>query len=101
MTSSYDVIFSAHALEDLDGIYQHGVSNWGESQARSYVQEILTSIMLLSDFPRRGKAALDMPPGIRQIMVGKHRALSQVSARTVDILRVVSPRMVPPFDLET
>lgn len=99
MTSSFELVISNAASDDLRGIHQFGAESWGENQADIYSGAIVESLLLLVDFPRRGKPAPNMPPGVCQLVVGRHLALYQVLGKQITVLRIVSPRTSPPYDL--
>ena len=99
MTSSFELVISDHASDDLRGIHQYGAESWGEKQADDYTDAIIDSLNLLVDFPRRGKPAPNMPSGVRQLVAGRHLVLYQVIEKQVVVLRVVSPRTSPPYEL--
>ena len=91
----YRVEFSHSAESELTESIRWGVANWGEEAtirwARKFRRKITT---LLKAAPLAHSIAPEYdlsPVEIRQIVVGRYRALFEIRGRTVNILHIRGP----------
>lgn len=89
------LIIAPAAKADLEGIYEYGVRNWGETQAGSYMEAIKEIFWSLTEQQLLGVERPELFPGIRSLPVESHILFYRVETSTVEILRVLHGRQDP------
>ncbi|KPF62328.1 hypothetical protein IP88_15100 [alpha proteobacterium AAP81b] len=87
--------FARAALADLDAIYRHSLTEFGEAQADHYAGMIDAAFQLLAEFPEAGVLVPDRVDGLRRRNVGAHAILYQALTNRVRIVRLLHQRMDP------
>jgi len=87
------IVFTARATDDIENVVSYGIQEWGEEQARSYLDGMLQSIQQLADHPDLGVACDEIRPGWRVLTIQQHLAFFHTFGESVVILRVVHHRM--------
>jgi toxin ParE1/3/4 len=91
---------SALAKADLIDIWWHGFSQWGETQADRYVDQIESAIERLRLQPGLGVDVDDLCERCRRWRSGVHHVYYVVEAQRLLIVRVLSARQDPVRHLE-
>ena len=88
----YKIIFHRQAILDIDFSFNWGVRVWGKTQAEKWSRGFYTTCKKrLSQFPESCPIAPesnDLGFTIRQLVIGRYRALFVVEVATVEILYV-------------
>lgn len=85
--SSY--LLSAHAENDLVGIFQYTEKEWGRSQATAYLHEVYAGFQHLVDFPEAGRARPEVAEHIRSWRVGRHVVFYTLRKKIIYVVRVM------------
>ncbi len=81
------IIWSNHAKNDLELIWDHVAINFSVEKAEIITKEIFEKISELSDFPRRGKVSLDISE-IRELIVEKNTVYYRITDSHVAIAAI-------------
>jgi toxin ParE1/3/4 len=81
---------TASAKRDIEDIFTDGLGKQGESQARSYIQNIYAKLHMLLDFPYLGHMRADIPDTHRAIRAEKdHIAVYRIDNDIIHIVRIL------------
>jgi toxin ParE1/3/4 len=85
-----EVVFSAPAEDDLNGIYDWIAANADAETAYAYVSRVMTACRKLSLFPARGTPREDLGEGVRTVPYERRAVIAyRVERKVVRILRVL------------
>ena len=93
--SSYPLIISPIARDDLEKIYQYGILNWGVSQASSYIDHLKTQLWSLTEHPKMGKERDELLSAMRSLAVESHIIFYRIKNQQINIVRVLHGRQDP------
>lgn len=79
---------AADAERDLDEIFVYWAERASPDVADKILDAILERFALLCEFPRAGRAAPDIAPGVRCFPAGPHLIYYRKTLRTLDVLHV-------------
>ncbi len=88
-----EVILRAESRADLLDTYSHGISQFGEKAARSYMAVIDRAMTRLSDFPMSGPIYPGLHSSVRYLSVRRHHIFYDYDGQTVWIVRILHPAM--------
>jgi toxin ParE1/3/4 len=81
---------TASAKRDIEDIFTDGFGKHGETQVRSYVQNIYAKLSMLIDFPYLGHGRDDIPDTHRAVRAEKeHIAIYRINNNIVHIVRIL------------
>ena len=89
------IIYSPAALEDLQYIRDYILDLWGEKTAIKALNNILSSIRKLGEFPALGidlGKMIDVPTDYRYLYIEKNYVFYRLENNTVKIIRIISER---------
>ena len=78
---------------DLDDIWSHTQSNWGESQADRYVDSLATRFVWLSENRSLWTSRDDIREGLFSYHEGRHLIVFRGTPEVLTIIRVLHDRM--------
>ncbi|MCA0316542.1 MAG: type II toxin-antitoxin system RelE/ParE family toxin [Proteobacteria bacterium] len=81
------------AQRDLDDIVSYSEEAGGFDQAVAYVRGLHAVMQRLCRFPRMGRQADEIRPGIRVAAAGSHVILYRIGAKQIDVVRILHKRM--------
>ena len=84
------------AVDDLDGIYEYTIVNFGLERARGYLNELHRRFNDLARRPALGRGAEQLAPGLRRYPYRSHVVFYMPEERGVLIVRVLHERMDAP-----
>ena len=91
----YIVRYNPSAISDLEKSFEWGVNNWGETQARKWLEEIQSAIFdRLSQMPLSCPVApesTELKVEVRQFIYGRYRVLFTIRKDTVFIFHISGP----------
>lgn len=93
MTSSRRLRFTDQARRDLRTVVRYTARTWGEDQAQTYTERLMTTVDRLAWYPDLGRPRDDLRRGVRIHPVGEHVVYYLVDDTTVTIVRVLHGRM--------
>lgn len=93
--SDYRLIISPVAHDDLRGIYQFGLRNWGSIQSSRYLENLKERFWALTEQPLLGIERIELLPGMRSFPVERHIVFYQVRSKQIEIIRVLHGRQDP------
>ena len=93
--AAHHLILSPAAKADLKDIYQCGLRQWRQAQSERYLENLKGQLWLVSEQPLIGIERPDLMPTMRSLPIESHVLFYRVSARQVEILRVLHGRQDP------
>lgn len=87
-----DVLFRPAAENDLATIADYTNAQWGDRQARTYVEEIRRKIIFAAEFPGIGSSIPDLPDEYRKTAVGSHRIIFRCTEQQLVVVRIIHER---------
>lgn len=95
-----EVIFRPQAAQDLLLLTATTKAEWGERQARKYVDQIRQKIDFAAEFPGIGSAAYGLPFEYRKLSSGSHRIIYRVTKSQLIVVRIIHMREDVPDNIE-
>ncbi|RDH83664.1 MAG: type II toxin-antitoxin system RelE/ParE family toxin [endosymbiont of Escarpia spicata] len=92
---SYYLLIAPLARDDLKRIYDYGVSNWGATQASSYLEKLKEHFWGLTKQPKMGIEREKLMPSMRSFPVGSHIVFYRLQQSQVEVVRVLHCRQDP------
>lgn len=89
MAERYNLVLSRHADADLAAIYEYGFRTWGEEQADSYYDDLLSHFDQLCDNPFLYAPIDDIRLGYRRSVCGVHSIYYRVVESDIQIMMVI------------
>ena len=89
------LVFSPLAQGDLKKIFQYGQTNWGKTEATSYLEKLKGRLWYLTEYPEIGKKREELLPLMRSLVVEQHVVFYQIRKEQIDIIRVLHGRQDP------
>ena len=86
------VVFTDQALEDLDGIHEYGLAEWGAARSGEFMVRLGESIYGLADSPYRGRSREAFHPGLRSILHRQYVVFYMIEGNDVVIGAVIHER---------
>ena len=89
------VEYSPKALEDLKGINDYIIANWGENVAKKSLEKITSVIRKLEEYPGLGVDLgknIDVPTKYRYIFLEKNYIFYYLEVDKIRIVRVLNER---------
>ncbi|WP_186085320.1 type II toxin-antitoxin system RelE/ParE family toxin [Burkholderia gladioli] len=86
-------VLSPAAERDLDDIWDHTVTRWGEVQAERYILSIESTIAGLADGTQPSLSAADVRDGYRKALTGMHVVFFRESEALIDVIRILHQQM--------
>ncbi len=83
------------ALQDLEDIWHYTLDTWGEEQADQYILDLNDGFESLAIHPEKGRACDDIRAGYRKYDIGRHIVFYRQTAKGIEIVRILHPRMDP------
>jgi len=93
--TDHQLVISPAARDDLRGIYQFGLRNWGENQSSRYLENLKERFWSLTKLPHIGVERPELLPAIRSFPVKSHVIFYQVRSGQIEIIRVLHDRQDP------
>ena len=84
------------AVDDLDGIYEYTIENFGLGQAQDYLNGLHQRFEELAERPALGRGADRLAPGLRRFPYQSHVVFYKPEDRGVLIVRVLHESMDVP-----
>ncbi len=83
------------AAEDFAGIYEYTLLNFGTSQADAYLDDLESTLRLLSSSPLMGHACQEIGDGIRRHDHQRHAIFYRRREDDIFIIRILHQQMEP------
>lgn len=93
--TTYTLVISPVARDDLRKIYQYGVLNWRVSRATRYLDSLKNHLWSLTEHPRVGKGRGELSSAMRSRAVENHVIFYRTTKQTIEIVRVLHGRQDP------
>jgi toxin ParE1/3/4 len=93
--ASHQLVIAPAAKNDLKDIYQYGMRQWGQAKSESYLAIIKNQFWLLTQQPLMGTERPELLPDTRSLPVESHTLFYRVTAKRVEIIRVLHGRQDP------
>jgi len=92
---AHQLVIAPAAKTDLKDIYQYGLRQWGQTQSKSYLENIKQQIWTLAEQPLIGVDRSELLSGARNLPIESHTLFYRVTLDTVEIIRVLHGRQDP------
>lgn len=96
----HQLVIAPAAKNDLKDIYQYGLRQWGQAQSESYLSTIKNQFWLLTQQPLMGTERPELLPDTRCLPIESHILFYRVTAKKVEIIRVLHGRQDPQRQLK-
>lgn len=83
------IVQTVLAEEDLTNIWIYTAEEWSLAQADTYLGEIASAILTLSEHPELGHARDDLKKGYRALPVNQHIVFYKVLTDEIQIVRLL------------
>ena len=93
--TSYTLVISPVARDDLKKIYQYGALNWGVSRATRYLDGLKYHFWRLSEYPQLGTERGELLSAMRSLAVESHVIFYRTRKQTLEIVRILHGRQDP------
>ena len=100
MSRSLGIILRPRAAADLLAISQYTKAQWGEPQAKRYIEDLRRQIEFAAEFPGIGSEAMGLPPEYRKLRSGSHRVIYRCTDTELVVVRVIHAREDVPDEIE-
>lgn len=77
----------------MEAIYRYSEETFGTYQAEAYSEGLNRTLQLLADFPRMGRSAEDLRPGLFRLGYQSHMIFYTIEPDYIMIRRVLHARM--------
>ena len=84
---------SPKAADDLDGIYEYTILNFGLAQAREYLLGLHERFQNLADYPMHGRSAAQLASKLRRLEYRSHIVFYVPNNDGIRIVRVLHESM--------
>ena len=98
--TSYTLVISPSARDDLKQIYQYGALNWGTPRATSYLEHLKEQLWHLTEHPEMGVMRDELLPAIRSLSVDSHVVFYRLQELQVQIVRILHARQDPQLHIK-
>ena len=95
----YKISIRPLARNDIKKIWQYSLINWGNKQADFYISALAAAIQSLPTNPKIGIAIDTVREGYRLYHYKHHLIIYQLTADTIEIVRVLGENMLPNMHL--
>ncbi len=95
-----EVVYRPRAAAEIDGIAEYTKAEWGERQAKRYLEELRHKIDFAAEFPGIGSEAMSLPNGYRKIRSGSHLVIYRCTDSHLIVTRVIHEREDVPDTIE-
>lgn len=94
------IVLRPRARADLLQISRYTKDEWGESQAKRYVEDLRRQFEFAAEFPATGDPAVGLPSEYRKVRSGSHRAIYRCTETELVVVRVLHAREDVPDELD-
>ena len=86
---------TAAAETDLQGIAEYSREQWGDAQARAYLDALQRRLGVLAQSPALGRTRPDLPGTLHSFPVEQHIAYYRVQPSGIVVVRLLHQRQDP------
>jgi len=94
------IVFRPCAESDLLAITRYTKAEYGNAQAKRYIEDLRSQITFAAEFPGIGSEARGLPSTYRKVRSGSHRAIYRCTEHELIIVRIVHEREDMPDEIE-
>lgn len=80
---------SEEAKNDLTGIHQYGVREFGETQADDYFWKIIQKLDVVAETPELYQKVPEIREGYRRSVCGVHAIYYRIDGNTVEVMAIL------------
>lgn len=95
-----EIVFRPRAEADIDEIVAYAKTEYGERQAKRYVEEIQRQVAFAAEFPGTGSEAVGLPAEYRKVRSGLHRLIYRHTEHELIVVRIIHASQDVPDDIE-
>jgi toxin ParE1/3/4 len=95
-----EIVFRPKAEEEIEVIAAFTKAEYGERQAKHYVEDIFRQITFAAEFPGIGSEAIGLPTEYRKVRSGMHRVIYRHSGRELIVVRILHASQDVPDEIE-
>ena len=95
-----EIVFRPRAQEDILNIARYTRTEWGEPQAKRYIEDLRRQIAFAGEFPGIGSDAFGLPVQYRKVRSGVHRAIYRCSDTQLVVVRILHSSEDVPDEIE-
>ena len=95
----HSIVQSSQAEQDLTDIWVYTAEEWSLAQADTYLEELVSGIDLLRNYPMMGSSRDDLRKHYRALTVNQHIVFYLVSDNEVQVIRVLHKSVDTPRHL--
>lgn len=95
-----EIVFRPAVLAQIEEISDLTIAEWGERQAKAYVEGLRQQIIQAAEFPGIGSPVHGLPADYRKVRAGSHRIIYRQTDTKLIVVRIIHERQDVPDDLE-
>lgn len=95
-----EIAFRPRAEADIEAIVDYTKTEYGERQAKRYVEEILRQVAFAAEFPGIGSEAVGLPAEYRKVRSGLHRVIYRHTEHELIVVRIIHASQDVPDEIE-
>ena len=95
-----EVVLRPRVFDELERIADHTILEWGQTRAKSYLEDIRRQIDRAAEFPGIGSPVYGLPPEYRKVRAGSHRIIYRQTATELIVVRIIHERQDVTNDLD-
>jgi toxin ParE1/3/4 len=95
-----EVVMRPRAEADIDSIVEYTKAEWGEPQAKRYLDDLRRQIDFAAEIPGIGSQVVGLPGEYRKIRSGAHRVIYRCLETELIVVRVIHEREDVPSEIE-
>lgn len=95
-----EIAFLPKALDQIDRIAEQTIAEWGEAQAKIYLEDIRRKVELAAEFPSMGSEIYGLPAQYRKLPSGVHFVVYRASETVLTVVRIIHEREDVPEGLD-
>lgn len=95
-----EIVLRPRAEEELLDIARYTRTEWGERQAKRYIEDLRRQIEFAAEFPGIGSEAFGLPAQYRKVRSGMHRAIYRHTDTQLIVIRILHASEDVPDEIE-
>ena len=96
-----EVVYRPLVFNELEAIADYTIGEWGQTQAKKYLDDIRSQIEFAAEFSGIGSAVYGLSPEYRKLKSGSHRIIYRTTDKQLIVGRIAHERDDVPDDLES
>lgn len=96
----HEIVYRPKVIAKIDEIADYTIAEWGQAQAKRYIQDIRRQIEFAAEYPGIGSEAVGLPAEYRKLISGSHRVIYRCTDAELIVVRIIHEREDVPDDMD-